>query len=86
VKTGREVQLTEVGPRFEMKRRLRSRKISHFFDILSNKAYEIRQGTLEQTAAEREWVLTHYTRTAKKRTALSEARFPESTPAKKAKS
>lgn len=40
-------------------------------------AYEIRQGTIEQTEAEREWVLTHYTRTAKKRSVLSGARFLE---------
>ena len=43
------------------------------FDI----AYEIRQGTIEQTEAEREWVLTHYTRTAKKRSALSGSRFSD---------
>ncbi|KAF8192486.1 anticodon-binding protein [Pholiota molesta] len=64
VKTGRDVQLAEVGPRFEMK------------------PYEIRQGTIEQTEAEREWVLTHYTRTAKKRSVLSDSRFSEP-PAKK---
>ncbi|EGO01983.1 hypothetical protein SERLA73DRAFT_120635 [Serpula lacrymans var. lacrymans S7.3] len=52
-KIPREVQLAEVGPRFEMK------------------PYEIRQGTLEQSEAEREWVLSHYTRTAKKRSLLS---------------
>jgi U3 small nucleolar ribonucleoprotein protein IMP4 len=34
-------------------------------------AYEIRQGTLEQTEAEREWVLAHYSRTAKKRKLLA---------------
>lgn len=34
-------------------------------------AYEIRQGTLEQTESEREWVLAHYSRTAKKRSVLS---------------
>ncbi len=34
-------------------------------------AYEIRQGTIEQTEAEREWVLAHYSRTAKKRSLLS---------------
>jgi len=67
VKTGREVQLAEVGPRFEMK------------------PYEIRQGTLEQTVAEKEWVLTHYTRTARKRSALSNARFTEPSPTKKAR-
>ncbi|KAL5527217.1 IMP4 [Sanghuangporus baumii] len=50
VKTShKDVQLAEVGPRFEMK------------------PYEIRQGTIEQEAADREWVLAHYTRTAKKR-------------------
>ena len=40
-------------------------------------AYEIRQGTIEQSEAEREWVLTHYTRTAKKRSALSGSRFSD---------
>jgi U3 small nucleolar ribonucleoprotein protein IMP4 len=34
-------------------------------------AYEIRQGTLEQKEADREWVLAHYSRTAKKRKLLS---------------
>ena len=34
-------------------------------------AYEIRQGTIEQTEAEREWVLAHYSRTAKKRSLLT---------------
>ncbi|KAI0693784.1 Brix-domain-containing protein [Cytidiella melzeri] len=49
----KEVQLAEVGPRFEMK------------------PYEIRQGTIEQKEAEREWVLAHYSRTAKKRSLLT---------------
>ncbi|KAG9038908.1 snoRNA-binding rRNA-processing protein imp4 [Tulasnella sp. JGI-2019a] len=50
VKTShKDVQLAEVGPRFEMK------------------PYEIRQGTVEEKASDREWVLSHYTRTAKKR-------------------
>lgn len=54
VKTSpKQVQLAEVGPRFELK------------------PYEIRQGTIEQTEAEREWVLSHYTRTARKRNMLS---------------
>ncbi|KAF8913803.1 anticodon-binding protein [Gymnopilus junonius] len=66
VKTGRDVQLAEVGPRFEMK------------------PYEIRQGTIEQNEAEREWVLSHYTRTAKKRSVLSDSRFSEPS-AKRAK-
>ncbi|KIM22380.1 hypothetical protein M408DRAFT_290849 [Serendipita vermifera MAFF 305830] len=53
VKTGKkEVQLAEVGPRFEMK------------------PYEIRLGTIEQEEADKEWVLSHYTRTAKKRRML----------------
>lgn len=34
-------------------------------------AYEIRQGTIEQKEADREWVLAHYSRTAKKRSLLS---------------
>ncbi|KAJ7068168.1 Brix-domain-containing protein [Mycena amicta] len=49
----RQVQLAEVGPRFDMK------------------PYEIRQGTFEQSEAEKEWVLAHYARTSKKRTLLS---------------
>lgn len=50
VKTShKDVQLAEVGPRFEMK------------------PYEIRLGTLEQAEADKEWVLSHYSRTAKKR-------------------
>ncbi|KAF9055210.1 Brix-domain-containing protein [Hymenopellis radicata] len=53
VNVQRQVQLAEVGPRFEMK------------------PYEIRQGTIEQTEAEREWVLAHYSRTAKKRSVLA---------------
>ncbi|KAF7983878.1 hypothetical protein HWV62_18222 [Athelia sp. TMB] len=53
VKIPKQVQLAEVGPRFEMK------------------PYEIRQGTIEQSEAEREWVLAHYTRTSKKRSLLS---------------
>ncbi|KAJ1310079.1 hypothetical protein OPQ81_006831 [Rhizoctonia solani] len=48
----KEVQLAEVGPRFEMK------------------PYEIRLGTIEQATADKEWVLSHYTRTAKKRRQL----------------
>ncbi|KIY47477.1 Brix-domain-containing protein [Fistulina hepatica ATCC 64428] len=53
VKTGKQVQLAEVGPRFQMK------------------PYEIRQGTIEQTESEREWVLAHYARTSKKRNSLT---------------
>ncbi|KAK1236729.1 snoRNA-binding rRNA-processing protein imp4 [Marasmius sp. AFHP31] len=73
VKLPQQVQLAEVGPRFEMK------------------PYEIRQGTIEQTEAEREWVLSHYSRTAKKRNVLtgsgsySGPRHANRPPAKKAK-
>ncbi|KDQ09025.1 hypothetical protein BOTBODRAFT_138210 [Botryobasidium botryosum FD-172 SS1] len=48
----KEVQLAEVGPRFELK------------------PYEIRQGTIEQSEADREWVLAHYSRTSKKQVLL----------------
>ncbi|GAA97391.1 uncharacterized protein L969DRAFT_94448 [Mixia osmundae IAM 14324] len=48
----KEVQLAEVGPRFEMR------------------AYEIRQGTIEQADADIEWVLRPYQRTASKRNQL----------------
>jgi U3 small nucleolar ribonucleoprotein protein IMP4 len=40
-------------------------------DRPASTAYEIRLGTLEQVEAEREWVLAHYSRTAKKRRLLS---------------
>jgi U3 small nucleolar ribonucleoprotein protein IMP4 len=72
VKTApKQVQLAEVGPRFELKR-----GFPRVFAIQSTHsttfpAYEIRQGTIEQTEAEREWVLSHYTRTARKRNMLS---------------
>ncbi|KAG6837543.1 hypothetical protein H0H93_007724 [Arthromyces matolae] len=61
----RQVQLAEVGPRFEMK------------------PYEIRQGTIEQNEAEREWVLAHYARTTKKRTVLGGPSGPPEPPTKK---
>ncbi len=67
----RQVQLAEVGPRFEMKRELLDR-YRHRSPLIQGcgVAYEIRQGTIEQTEAEREWVLAHYSRTAKKRSLL----------------
>ncbi len=71
VKTSpKEVQLAEVGPRFELKRGflLSQWQSTRLITLL---AYEIRQGTVEQTEAEREWVLSHYTRTARKRSMLS---------------
>ncbi|KAG1718057.1 brix domain-containing protein [Suillus lakei] len=46
-----------------------SKQVGPHFEI---KSYEIRQGTIGQTEAEREWVLAHYTRTAKKRNLLPE--------------
>ncbi|TIA93795.1 hypothetical protein E3P81_00679 [Wallemia ichthyophaga] len=50
VKTShKDVQLAEVGPRFEMK------------------PYEIKQGTIENAAADTEWVLRPYQRTASRR-------------------
>lgn len=72
VKTGRQVELAEVGPRMEMKRELLCYYLLSWLQLTHNLplAYEIRQGTIEQTEAEREWVLSHYTRTAKKRNAM----------------
>ncbi|KAJ2916437.1 hypothetical protein MD484_g3965, partial [Candolleomyces efflorescens] len=51
---------------------------------LEMKPYEIRQGTIEQSEAEREWVLSHYTRTAKKRNVMGGPISSES-PSKKAR-
>jgi U3 small nucleolar ribonucleoprotein protein IMP4 len=48
----KDVQLAEVGPRFEAK------------------PYEIRQGTVDQTEADVEWLLRPYMRTSKKRNQL----------------
>ena len=68
----KEVQLAEVGPRFEMKRKnIISIRLQHYLTSPPLIAYEIRQGTIEQTEAEREWVLSNYSRTAKKRSLLS---------------
>lgn len=66
----KEVQLAEVGPRFELKRRFPGVFVASAY-LIAPTAYEIRQGTIEQTEAEREWVLSHYTRTARKRSMLS---------------
>lgn len=75
VKTGhKEVQLAEVGPRFEMKRQscpFSAPSVSFSTKaLLSILAYEIRLGTIEQEEADKEWVLAHYTRTSKKRKVL----------------
>jgi U3 small nucleolar ribonucleoprotein protein IMP4 len=71
------VQLAEVGPRFEMKREQPLSFVSFQHAKLSDYvlAYEIRQGTIEQNEAEREWVLAHYSRTAKKRKLLAGPTF-----------
>jgi U3 small nucleolar ribonucleoprotein protein IMP4 len=87
VKILRDVQLAEVGPRFEMKRECQY-AYSIWDPLRIVVAYEIRQGTIEQTEAEREWVLSHYTRTAKKRNALSGPSFTgtsQERPSKKSK-
>ena len=67
----KEVQLAEVGPQFDMKR---TAWLFLFYDMSNNllyrPAYEIRQGTVEQAEADKEWVLAHYARTAKKRKLL----------------
>ena len=71
VKMPRQVELAEVGPRFEMKRAYSFLLLPFPSPLTKNKAYEIRQGTIEQTEADREWVLAHYARTSKKRSLLS---------------
>ena len=78
----KQVQLAEVGPRFEMKRTFSITSTLRIPSTLSlnHIAYEIRQGTIEQNEAEREWVLAHYSRTAKKRNLLT-GRNPRSSAA-----
>lgn len=74
VRTGKQVQLAEVGPRMELKRKLLSLQTRIVFYGVLNRhlvAFEIRQGTLEQAEAEKEWVLSHYSRTSKKRNLLT---------------
>lgn len=61
----KDVQLAEVGPRFEAKRESESRVF-----MLTPPAYEIRQGTVDQTEADVEWLLRPYMRTSKKRNQL----------------
>lgn len=61
VKVKDQVQLAEVGPRFEM--RCNFLKLTH-------KVYEIKLGTMDLTQAESEWVLRPYQRTARKREVL----------------
>ena len=70
VKTShKEVQLAEVGPRFEMKRR-NSLVTTYYMLMPLYPAYEIRLGTIEQKEADKEWVLAYYTRAARKRRQL----------------
>lgn len=64
----KDVQLAEVGPRFEAKRESNSYLWLCGADWCV--AYEIRLGTVDQTEADVEWLLRPYQRTAKKRTEL----------------
>jgi U3 small nucleolar ribonucleoprotein protein IMP4 len=74
--SAKSVELAEVGPRFEMKRMSSATDfIDHHTEFCPPSAYEIRQGTIEQNEAEREWVLAHYSRTAKKRKLLAGPTF-----------
>ncbi|KAF5317923.1 hypothetical protein D9611_014413 [Ephemerocybe angulata] len=80
VKTGRTVELAEVGPRMEMKRELQYRR-----PLSKCLTKPIKSGkVLEQNEAEKEWVLSHYTRTAKKRSVLGGSISSEP-PAKRAR-
>ena len=55
VKVDGQVQLVEVGPRFEMK--------GNVFNLV----YQIKLGTVDIAEADTEWVYRPYQRTAKKR-------------------
>lgn len=67
----KDVQLAEVGPRFEAKRKSTPSpcwRLSLKADLLAlRSAYEIRLGTVDQTEADVEWLLRPYQRTARKR-------------------
>lgn len=65
----KDVQLAEVGPRFEAKRESAVAEVQVLF-LTPSTAYEIRLGTADQTEADVEWLLRPYQRTAKKRTEL----------------
>lgn len=65
----KEVQLAEVGPRFEMRGRY---FLLSYFRILNINipfilVYEIKLGTVDLKDADTEWVLRPYQRTARKR-------------------
>lgn len=65
------MQLAEVGPRFEAKRKSQPVFDSRYSSSAKlTAAYEIRQGTVDQKEADVEWLLRPYMRTAKKRTQL----------------
>lgn len=61
-KTGKDINLLEVGPRFEMQRKL-DLPVLTFFHI----AYQIKLGTMDIKESDVEWVSKPYMRTAKKR-------------------
>lgn len=74
----KDVELAEVGPRFEAKREsstspsLSPLLLACLFSVWADsiQAYEIRQGTLDQKEADVEWLLRPYLRTSKKRNQL----------------
>jgi U3 small nucleolar ribonucleoprotein protein IMP4 len=72
-KVGNDVQLAEVGPRFEMRCEIprfgrdEMVDLTCFFVLI---VYEIRLGTVDQTEADVEWKLRPYQNTAKKRDVL----------------
>lgn len=73
----KDVELSEIGPRFEMKREKKPVVGSDTWSIDLSYCwwlylvYEIRLGTMEQTEADVEWRLRPYMNTSRKRTALS---------------
>jgi U3 small nucleolar ribonucleoprotein protein IMP4 len=66
-KKGKEVELAEVGPRFEMKRKPTWDCISVRMLSCSVLVYQIKLGTADQTDADKEWVAKPYLHTAKKK-------------------
>ena len=75
-----KVELTEIGPRFEMKgmAKQRTTKCGIHLVVESNllvssfpSVYEIRLGTVDQTEADVEWRLKPYMNTSKKRKFLT---------------
>lgn len=66
-KVKENVQLAEVGPRFEMKRKMFVYFLQTLESHMHATVYEIKLGTLDVDEADKEWVLRPYQRTAKKR-------------------